>query len=114
MGAAPGSFGFGLNIILPATLSAIAQNSLRMERDFLLKGVAGFQTGNFSLILGTQHYDWFGDFVWFATVLGNALLPHPLPAEGQLISKGDFIVAKTRNETSAVNQITLLFQGEYL
>ncbi len=112
-----GSFGFALNIVLPASATVIpvyGQNSKRMERNFRLASVQSYQTGNFSIILGTQLDSWFASYVWFDTVLGNAVLRHFLPGQGKFIEKGDFIVAKTRNETSAINQITLLFQGEYL
>lgn len=113
----PGSFGFALNVILPASATVIptfSQNSKRMERDFVLKSITSYQTGNFSVILGTQLFDWFADYVWYQTVFGNAVLPHFIPGEGQFVPKGDFIVAKTINETEAINQITMLFEGIYL
>lgn len=115
-----GSYGFALNVILQASNAAVVipffqQNSKRMDGDFLLKQVTSYQTGAFSIILGTQLDDWFSDFVYYSTVLGNAVLPHFLPEAGyRLIRKGDFIVAKTKNETTSLNQITLLFEGELL
>lgn len=123
----PGSYGYSLNIILPSTLNFIVINSKRVERDFLLKSIQGTgqiinDNGNnatnketFSFKLGTQLVDWFSDFVRSETILGDAALPHFLPGDGAFICKGDFIVMKTRNDSTIgsanFRQITLIFQG---
>jgi hypothetical protein len=109
----PGSIGLGLNILLPATSNYLGQNSLRMERDFLLASIQAQTDGNFSVILGTQNIDFFNNFIPFRIIFGNAVLPHKIPGE-VIISKGDFLVVKTRNETSGALKISLLFQGQYL
>lgn len=115
-----GSYGYGLNIVLDARTDAQANNSKRMERDFRLVSVSCAMSGNsvyddgFSIILGTEHQDWFGDYVICANIFGDGALPHFLPGNGVVIKKGDFIVAKTRNEDSIAKRIAMLFQGIHL
>lgn len=117
-----GSYGYGLNIILAASAVATSQNSKRMERDFILTSVNGAAQvttigatsttqSPFSIILGTQLVDWFADWVWFSTILGDGALPHPIPGGVMRVKKGDYLVCKTKNEAAVLNQICLLFQG---
>ena len=115
-----GSFGYGLNMVLAARVDSLANNSKRMERDFMLCIVAmtfsnttgGYDDGT-SFILGTEHQDWFADYLIASTVFGDGAAPHFLP-EPQFIAKGDFIVVKARNLTSAEKRISLLFEGYHI
>ena len=115
-----GSYGYALNMVLAARVDAVANNSKRMERDFMLCSVAmvfsnatgGYDDGT-SFILGTEDVDWFGDYVIASTIFGDGALPHWLP-EPQFIAKGDFIVAKAKNLTAAEKRIALLFEGYHI
>ena len=115
-----GSYGYGLNIVLDARLDALANNSKRIERDFLLKSVSCAMSGDsvyidgFSIRLGTEKVDWFNDYVLCGLIFGDGALPHFLPGEGTLIEKGDFIVAQTRNLDTDAKRIALLFDGIHL
>ncbi len=113
-----GSYGFGLNIVLDARANALNHNSKRVDRTFRLTAVNGALVGpnnlfdnEWSLILGTERFDWFADYVLCGTILGNGALPHFIPGGGQIVEKGDFIVAKTKNLTATEKHIALLFQG---
>lgn len=111
-----GSYGYGLNIVLDARTDALANNSKRVERDFMLYSVSCAMSGNstyddgFSILLGTEYTDWFAGYLVCATLFGDGALPHVLP-EPQFIAKGNFIVAQTRNLDSTAKRIALLFQG---
>ena len=115
-----GSYGYALNMVLAARTDALANNSKRVERDFMLCSVAsifsntagGYDDG-ISFILGTENQDWFADYIVASTIFGDGALPHFLP-EPQFIAKGDFIVAKARNLTGAEKRIALLFQGYHV
>lgn len=115
-----GSYGYALNIVLAARTDDVAVNSKRVERDFRLTSVACANSDTvvyddgFSIILGTERFDWFSDYVVCNTIFGEGALPHFLPGEGVVIEKGDFIVAKTRNLDSTAKRIALLFQGVHL
>ena len=115
-----GSYGYGLNIVLDARTDALANNAKRMERDFCLVSVTcavsdtTLYRDGFSIILGTEQYDWFADYVVCNVIFGDGALPHFLPGEGTIINKGDFIVAKTRNLDSQAKRIALLFEGYHL
>ena len=118
-----GSYGYGLNVILAASTVAVSQNSKRMERDFVLTSVNGAAQvtsigstttvqSPFSLILGTQLIDYFADWVYFSTILGDGALSHFIPGDDVLRTrKGDYLVCKTKNEAEVLNQICLLFEG---
>lgn len=113
-----GSYAYGLNVFLEATSGLIQINSKRMERDFRLVSVNSANlaiTVNWSIRLGTERFDWFGDFVRAECILGDAVLPHFLPnPESMVIEKGDFIVAQVRNDESVEKHIALIFQGVHI
>ena len=112
-----GHYGYGLNIVLDARTDALNNNSKRVERNFLLKSVTCALSGGtllsdgFAIILGTERFDWFSDYIICANIFGDGSLPHFLPGEGTLIEKGDFIVAQTKNLDAEAKRIALLFQG---
>ncbi len=111
------SYGFGLNLALPATLNSVTTNSKRMDRDFRLLSVqcaVMIVTGNFSVVLGTEREDWMPDYVNCNTIFGDGALPHYLPGEGTIIDKGNFLVVKARNNISSAIRVALLFQGVLL
>ena len=110
----PGPYGYCLNMALPATSGAIVVNSKRVMRDFrLLKFNAAFQfsVAIYSLILGTQDYNWFADFVRIETIAGDGALPHYIPGGGMDIKCGDYITATVRNDNSTAKRIALIFDG---
>lgn len=115
-----GSCAYGLNVFLEATNGLIQINSKRMERNFRLVSVntanlAAAVSINWSLILGTEQFDWFGGFVRAEVILGDAVLPHFLPSpESMVIEKGDFIVCQVRNDEAVEKHLALLFQGVHI
>ena len=117
-----GSSGYGLNLVLAdARVDAVTTNSKRMERDFCLTQITCAMSGQgadfddgFSVIFGTEQYDWFADYVLATIIFGDGALTHRLPGEGTIIKKGDFIVVKARNVDSNDKRIALLFQGYHI
>jgi len=114
-----GSYGFGLNVFLPATSGYISNNSKRMDCHFRLVSVntaclANASAFAWSIILGTIRFDWFSEFVRADCILGDGVLPHFLPEDGIIIEAGDSIVAQTRNDEAVAKRIALLFQGEFI
>ena len=116
-----GSYGYGLNLVLDARADAVVNNSKRMERDFCLTQITCAMSGQgadfddgFSVIFGTEQYDWFADYVLCTVIFGDGALPHRLPAGGTIVQKGDFIVVKARNVDSNDKRVALLFQGYHL
>lgn len=115
-----GTYHYGLNMVLAARVDALANNSKRMERNFMLTSIASVFSGatggyddGISFILGTENFDWFSGYIIASTIFGDGALPHVLP-EPQFIEKGDFIVVQARNLTEAEKRIALIFQGYHL
>lgn len=116
------TYGYGLNLVLPARVGTLANNSKRMDRDFQLTHIAcalsgtilGAYAQGFSVILGTNRFDWFSDYVLAATIFGDGALPHWIPGGGQFIEKGDSIVVQAKNVTSTMKTISLFFHGYFL
>jgi hypothetical protein len=114
-----GSYAYGLNMFLPATLNSLQTNSKRVLRDFRLTSVNSAYLASvtdWSLILGTELVDWFSDYVQARTILGDAVLQHFLPnaGAGMVIQKGDFLVCQARNDNTTAKRIALIFQGEHI
>ena len=112
-----GSYAYALNIFLEGTNGFISVNSKRMERTFRLTSIASAflaSVGDWSLILGTERYDWFGGFVKAETIMGNGALPHFIPTDGMIIARGDSIKVTTRNDDTTVKHISLIFQGIHI
>lgn len=116
------TYGYGLNLVLAARTGSLANNSKRMDRDFQVTNIAcalsGSVTGayaqGFSVILGTNLYDWFSDYVLAGTIFGDGALPHWIPGGGQFVEKGDSIVVQAKNVTSTLKTISLFFHGYFL
>jgi hypothetical protein len=112
-----GAYSYGLNIFLEGTNGFVSINSKRIERKFRLTSIASaflISVGDWSLILGTEEFDWCGGFTRAETILGNGALPHFLVGEGMIIAKGDSIVVQARNDSSSTKRIALIFQGEHI
>ena len=116
------TYGYGLNLVLAARTGSLANNSKRVDGDFQVIYVqcalSGSMTGayaqGFSVILGTNLYDWFSDYCLAETIFGDAGLPHIIPGGGQFVEKGDSIVVEAKNVTSTLKTISLFFHGYFL
>lgn len=112
-----GPYAYGLNMVLDATSGFIAVNSKRMERRFRLTAVNvafTISVSTYSIILGTEHTDWFADYVRVETIVGDGALPHFVPDDQLIIDKGDFIVCHARNDNATAKRIALIFQGVHI
>lgn len=112
-----GSYGYGLNLALDARVDSLANNSKRVMRDFMLVSVtnalANAWDDTWSVILGTEDVDFFGDYVIASLIFGDGTLPHFLPKPLK-IEKGDYIVVKARNVNATGKRLALLFDGYHV
>lgn len=117
--AQKGIFTYPLTMVLPGALNSVLQSSIQLLQgiDFKIVSIQSIQTGNWSIIWGTNTINFMPTWVRFQNILGTGILPHRWVGPGYdycpVFPRGSSILIQARNDTANPNTIDLAIEGIY-
>ncbi len=117
--AIQGYYVYPLQLVLAGVLNTTLQNQIQLLQgvDFKVVSIQTMQTGNWSVIWGTNTTNWMTNWVRYQNAFGTGILPHRYLGPGfdycPIFPRGSVIVFQARNDTANPNTVDIAVEGIY-